>query len=150
MFALVSQLTVSILRGVGHPLGVMHATPPRERVTMSENTCPRCGRTFTSARGLSQHVRLASDDLHTAPEVQPEPQPKAKRKHWQTDPVQKITNRTLGPAAHFELDPSQGAWAIRCDDHGTLTQVGARRAARRTPTLAFCASCVAENRSETR
>jgi len=69
-----------------------------------------------------------------------------KRKAWQTDPVQSISGatsgrRTLGPAEHFELDPAAGKWAIYCDDHNQVTQVGSRREARRTPTIVWCTEC---------
>lgn len=44
-------------------------------------------------------------------------------------------------ATTLDLDPTDGAWVVTCDDHDTHVQVPTRTAARSVTTADFCDAC---------
>jgi len=49
--------------------------------------------------------------------------------------------RTWGRAEALGVDPEPGRWAVVCEDHATIVNVGTREQAARTHTSEFCEEC---------
>ena len=53
----------------------------------------------------------------------------------------KLGSRSVGQAATFKVDASDGKWVVVCETHFTLVNVGSRIQAERTSTTEFCDDC---------